>query len=702
MMLRHLLALVFWLWAVPGAAQPQEPATLVADRVLVPAGGDQLIAEGNVEVFHDGTRLSAARIAYDRASDRLTITGPIFIRTAGGEILTAERASLDARLESGLLRGARLILDERLQLAADRIDRVDSRYTQLTRSAATSCRVCDDGRPPLWEIRAQRVIHDSEARQLYFDNAQFRVYDMPIFWLPRMRLPDPTLTRATGLLIPEPRATDQLGLGIKLPYFIRLGDHRDLTLTPYLSPETMTLEARYRQAFLNGAIEVRGGVTNDTLFDTPRGYLFADGAFRLKNGGILRFDVESASDDAYLLDYGISGADRLDSALSYTRVEDRQLRRANVTVYQSLRAAEDNDRLPPLVAEAAWERRTTPPIGGTLTFGATLEGHLRTLDAGPDGLGDTLRAGATLDWHRATVTRPGLVVETRAGLRVDHYTFSDDALADDTTRAAIQLATTLRYPLIRPGPRATHVLEPVVQLAWSDLSGGAVPNEDSTTAEFDRASLLSLSRFPGEDATETGARAALGLSWARRGEGGWNSRLTFGRVLRDRAAPGFTHTSGLDGTASDWLIAAALQSPDGLALEGRTLLDDAAQVTRAEALLDWTNARINLSAGYIFLPPDTRENRTDAVREVSFDGDYRFNDNWSAGLEMRYDLAAGSPSRAGLDIGWRNECVTVDFSVSRRFTSSTSVQPTTDFGLLVGLTGFSTGRTGAAPRACQD
>lgn len=700
MIRRIALVVLLWLW--PLALAAQAPATLVADRILVQGSGNQLIAEGNVEVFHDGTRLSAARITYDRSTNQLAIIGPIFIRTAEGEILTADRASLDARLERGLLRGARLILDERLQLAADRIDRVDSRYTQLTRTAATSCKVCDDGRPPLWEIRAGRVVHDSEARQLYFEDAQFRVYDLPIFWLPRMRLPDPTLTRATGLLIPEPRATDQLGLGIKLPYFIRLGDHRDLTLTPYLSPETTTLDARYRQAYLNGLIELRGGITNDTLTDAPRGYLFAEGAFRLKDGGILRFDVESASDDAYLLDYDISGADRLDSELSYTRVEDRQMRRAHVTLYQSLRAAEDNDRLPPVVAEAAWERRTTPSIGGTLTFGGALEGHLRTLDAGPDGLGDTLRAGATLDWRRSFVTRPGLIIETEAGLRLDHYAFSDDALADDTTRTRTQLGTTLRYPLIRKGPQATHLLEPVLQFAWSDQSGGAVPNEDSSTAEFDQTSLLSLSRFPGEDATETGARAALGLSWARRGDRGWNSRLTFGRVLRDRAEPDFTHTSGLDGTASDWLIAAALESPEGLALQGRTLVDDAAQVTRAEALLDWSNARLDLTAGYIFLPPDTEEDRADPVREISFDGTYRFNENWSAGLDMRYDLAAGSPSQAGLDVGWRNECVTVDFSVSRRFTSSTSVQPTTDFGLLVGLTGFSAGRVGASPGRCQD
>ena len=425
---------------------------------------------------------------------------------------------------------------------------------------------------------------------------------MPILWLPRLRLPEPGVSRATGLLIPELRTTDQLGPGLKLPYFIRLGDHRDLTVTPYLAPESATLEARYRQAYLRGEIEVSGAVTRDSLVGGTRGYFFADGAFHLAGGTRLRFDIETASDDAYLLDYGIDDSDRLDSEISLSRITDREMRRARLTVYQSLRAAEDNDRLPPVVAEARGERRTTPAIGGTLSYGAGVQGHLRTLDAGPDGLGDALRAGVWADWYRARVTGPGLVVETRTGLRLDHYAFSPDASARDTTRATAQAAVTLRYPLIRQGPRAAHVLEPVAHLAWSDTTGGTVPNEDSITAEFDAASLFALSRFPGEDATETGPRAALGLSWARRGQAGWNSRLTFGRVLRGTENPAFTRTSGLDGTASDWLVAGALDTGTGLGLRGRALIDDDIAVTRAEALLDWRTDRLNLAAGYIFLP----------------------------------------------------------------------------------------------------
>lgn len=699
--MRRLL-LILWLILLAPMAMAQDAATLVADRVIIPPGGTRLIAEGNVEVFYDGTRLSASRIIFDEATDRLLIEGPIYIVAENGDILTATQADLDPRLENGLLRGARLILAEQLQLAANRIDRVDGRYTQLSQVAATSCHICENGDTPLWDIRASRVIHDTEERQLYFDNAQFRVVGVPIFWVPRMRLPDPTLTRATGLLIPQIRTTDQLGVGIKLPYFIRLGDHRDLTLTPYLSPNTRTLEARYRQAYLRGDLLVNTAITNDDVLSNSRGYLFAEGAFRLPDQGRLSFNIEATSDDAYLLDYGYGSQDRLESFLRYEKIADREMLTGSLTFYQTLRTGEDNDLLPPILIDASWEQRRTPGLGGTLTYGADIQGHIRSSDADVAGR-DALRLGASWDWHDSHVLPVGLVLETRLGMTLDHYSYWDDSTASDTTHARAYGAATLRYPLMRQTARATHILEPVVQLGWVGTSGTAPVNEDSTATEFDQANLLSLSRFAGEDASETGAQAAIGLSWTRQTPQGWQSRLTFGRVYRDTAANDYTHTSGLDGGASDWLLAGRLDLPSGLSLDARTLFDDNFTVTKTEARALWSGDQIDLTASYIFLPADVDEGRTNAVSEWTIDSAYQINDIWSIGFDARYDVAAGDPTMAGLEIGWQNECVTVDFSVSRRFTSSSTVQPTTDFGLSVGLNGFSAGRSGAtANHRCQN
>ena len=692
----RLLAFLFLL--IPTYAGAQGAATLVADNVSL-EDGERLIATGNIEVLYDGTRLTATQIIYDGANDRLIITGPIIIQSDDGSIFTADSATLDPKLQNGMLRGARLVLDQQLQLAANQIDQVAGRYSQLYKASVTSCQICGD-RPPLWDIRAERVIHDKEERQLYFDNAVFRVRGVPIFWIPRARLPDPTLKRATGFLIPQLRATNQLGSGIKIPYFIRIGDHRDLTLTPFFSNRTTTLEGRYRQAFLHGDLEINTAFSNDSLVrDQTRAYLFVEGAFDLGRDFQLNFDIEAVSDPAYLLDYGYSSKDRLDSAFEITRVRENDLFVGKLAYYRTLRDGESNSTLPPLVADIAYERRLRPAVGGTLTYGAHADTLARFGESAGEIGRDVSRIGASALWQNQWVHQSGLVMMAETGGRIDHYQINDDPLTESQiSRFIPHGALTLRYPLHKVSKNAHHVLEPIVSVAWSDQYGGTPPNEDSTRPALDHGNLFSTSRFSGDDAAETGFRGAVGLNWARTGHSGAQSNLTFGRVFRDQADAQFNASSGLDGFRSDWMLAGQMEFNEGIRLEAQTLVSDELLPTLTAAKLDWQNERVDLAVRYLWQASDTAL-ATAETSEWTFDAGYQFNDVWRVDLDTRYDTIINRAAYAGLEIEWRNECVTANLSVSRRFTSSTNVEPSTDFGFSVELNGFSTGRSTVGPAA---
>ncbi len=698
-MRRILALLLLLLW--PAATVAQQAATLLADHVSVDPNGT-LTASGNVEVFFDGTRLSAAQITYSKATDSLDISGPIYLSSPDGTVITANRAELSATLETGLLLSARMVLDQQLQLAAQRIDRVEGGYTQLSRVAATSCSVCD-GRPPLWDIRASRIVHDTNEHQLYIDNAVLRVRGLPIFWLPTMRMPDPTLSRATGFLIPRYRSNDLLGIGIKLPYFIKIGDHRDLTLTPYISSKTNTLEARYRQAFLNGDLAISAAVSDDALTNTDlRGYLSIDGSFSIERGYTLGFSGNVVSDAGYLQQYGYADTDRLESTLWIQRINDDGFTSADLTVYQSLLDGVSTDGLPPFVASFATEQKSAL-WGGMLRLGADADLHLRF---GPDNNGverDMARVGASVDWRRRWITGGGLVFGADTALQGDIWQIADDPLISSGYRISPSAALTVRYPLRRVAPNgAVDVLEPVAMIGWAGDFGKTVPNEDSVSAEFDAGNLFSLSRFPGDDRIETGFQAAYGVSWQHVAPDGWSGRLLFGQVVRETAGD-FTQSSGLTGTVSDILVSGQVTLNNGLNVYGRTLLDNTLSAGKTEIGAGWETAKVGLDASYIWLPADPAEDRISEVSEWTISGDYQINDVWSVGLSGRYDIANDSPVTSGLSLGWQNECVTVELSASRRYTSSTTVAPTTDYNLSVGLAGFGSGATGLSPRrACSN
>lgn len=686
---------------LPAAAQL---ASLIADRVQV-LGNSGLVAEGNVVVIYQDVRLTASRIHYDHSTGQLIVDGPITLTDASGTILIADAAALSSDLQTGLLQSARMVLDQQLQIAATEINRVGGRYTQMTKVVASSCQVCADNPVPIWSIRAARVIHDQEERQLYFHDAQLRIMDVPVMYLPRLRLPDPTVRRATGFLEPTIRSNSQIGTGIRLPYFIRMGDHADLTFSPFISAVTATLEARYRQLFRAGEITFNGAISRDSIRPgQARYFLLGSGRFDLPLDMLLRFNIEQVSDPAYLSDYSFSGKDRLRNDIGITRTRRDQYFFAELGRWETLRAAElpIADQLPALQSDMFFEQRLQPGlIGGELRLQASAQAHWR--QSSLDVLGrDQARLGAGLEWQRDWVLPYGLVASAETALAIDRFRIREDTnFAPNQVRITQGAAVALAWPLARQAANgATDVLEPIVQLAWSGQSGPDAPNEDSLMVEFDTANLFDLSRFPGFDAVETGLRANLGLTWTRHHPDGLSFTLGAGKVLRLADQGQFSAASGLDGIRSDWLLAGQVRLGDNLFAQSRALISDQFRLTKAETLVGWHAGRLKLSGGHVWVIADATENRPDATHELTLETGYRFTQSWSASFDSHFDLQARRTTKAGLGIEFRNECISIDLSLSRRFTSSGIVAPTTDIGFGVTLTGFGSGSRGPA-RNCS-
>ena len=695
-MLRIFALLAATLFFIPTLSKAQEnvPVTLVADKVWLD-GNNTLTAQGHVEILHGTTRIKATRIIYSSTDGSMRMDGPITLIDGDDVILLASSAEMDAELRNGILRSARMVLNQQLQLAAAEIHRVDGRYTQLYKTVASSCTVCANNPTPLWQIRARRIIHDQQERQLYFDDAVLRVQGIPVFYLPRLRLPDPSLKRATGFMTPRFKSTSKLGWGFKLPYFIKLGDHADVMLTPYLSTETKTLELKFRRAFRHGDISFETAFSNDDILPgRERGYFFGKGRFDLPRDYVLQFDLESTSDRAYLLDYDYSSKDRLDSAISISRARRDKLVVAELTHYHSLRSTESNQTLPTMVGNLTYHQRFEPAfIGGDANFRFETHSHYRRSNTAGNTGRDLNRASVRLDWRRSWILRNGMVAALFGQLNADYYNIRQGLPGElnghHVTPAAM---VELRWPLIKTtGSGVSHVLEPVVQLIWSDKSAANIPDEDSRMVEFDEGNLFSLSRFPGADRYERGFRANVGLTWNRYDPSGWSLGLTVGRIFRAENLGQFQAGTGIGGTSSDWLAAFQLKFPNNLSLTNRAIFDNKMSFSKNELRVAWHTDKLALGSSYIWMQAEPYENRPIDTSEWTFDTAYKLSPFWTGKLDWRYNFITGKAAYGGIGLEYRNECVKIDLSLSRRFTSSGSLTPTTNFGLTVSLTGFGNG-----------
>ena len=694
-----------WALSLSFSTASQAQSVLLADRLDLSANG-ALQASGNVQILFGSAQLTAQTIQYEPAGG-LTITGPIILTLEDGTTtIFAAAADLDADLRNGVLQSARMVLDAQMQLAASQIRRVDGRYTELRNTVASSCQICEHDPTPLWQIRAKSIIHDQEKQRLFFERARFEFRGVPIVELPRISLPDPTARRANGFLVPKLSNSDTLGLKLEIPYFVTLGDHADLTIAPLLSAETRSLKLRYRRAFRKGNIELNGAISDDSLARPARAYLFAEGQFALPRDFTLRFDIETTSDTSYLAEYGLSSKNRLDSQIAVERIRNDQLAFAEVTIFETLRGRElaFADELPSVLGEARLEQyvdMSSTTIGGLASWHVGALSRWRSSSANVNGR-DYLGLSAGANWGRTLITDNG--IELRAGLGAElraDFVAQDSNFAPSTTQFVPHAELELRYPLVKSSPNgAFHTVTPIVHLAWSERYGSAPPFEDGLLAELDPGNLFALNRMPGRDDVELGARIGAGLTWQRIGARGVTSRLVAGRIWRDEPAPQFTPVSGLSGLASDWVLGAELDVAGRVGLASSLLLDTGFSPRKADTRVFYSGDALGLAATHSWTVADPASNRTNALSQLLLDGSYDFANNWTGQGNLTYDFQARRPIEAGLGMEFANECLQVNFSLSRRFTGSGNILQNTDIGFEFAVLGFGTGSTAKAARSC--
>jgi LPS-assembly protein len=351
------------------------------------------------------------------------------------------------------------------------------------------------------------------------------------------------------------------------------------------------------------------------------------------------------------------------------------------------------------------------PLGGEGGLRLQTHNHSRTSSDpfdGPDS--DDIADGRDLGrisvqagWQNSYLLPNGVVTTVMGDLTADAYTITDDAVyAGNTTRTFANAGVELRWPLMKAGAKGSvQLIEPVAQAVWSSSDDAELPNEDSVLVEFDEGNLFSLNRFPGADAIEQGKRLNLGVIWTRYDSAGWLIGVTAGRTFREADLGQFGPGAGLQGRTSDWLAAINVDLAGTFALNARALIDDDLNLTLGEARMIYSGPQTAMAGSVIWAVPDITEDRPEATQEVTFDARQNIDPNWTAIASGRYDFVADRGSVAGLGVEYINECVRFDVSLSRRFTSSTSVTPTTDFTLSLDLIGFGGSGTGGPARTCR-
>ena len=678
---------------------PDIPALIQAQEISFDENLGIVVAKGNVEITQNDRVLQADSVSYNMRSDVVTASGNVRLVEPSGEIIFAEFAEVTGDLREAFIRDIRILMTDNSRLAGANGQRTEGNFTEVNKGVFSPCELCRDDpiRPPLWQLKAERVIHDQEDQTVRYHDAWLEIYGVPVAYTPYFEHPDPTVQRKTGFLAPTFGRSERLGFTAQTPFFWNISPDRDLTIAPiFTTDESAVFVGTYREAFSNGELEFTGSATvadrEDKVGEIDRsvfrGHVEAFGRFDIDDTWRIGFDANRASDDTYLRVYKFSDEGDLTSRLFAEGFRGRNYLSVNNFLYQGLQDGDDDGETP-IVSPLIDYNFLSQPLFWDSTF--SLDTNLLVLTR-TDGR-DSNRLSMEGGWRLPFTGPLGDRYEISALLTADGYWVNDnDPNSEEvnppgdtkdyfTGRVVPRLALNWRYPFVQVNPGFSQIVEPIAQVVLAPDGGNPrkIPDEDSVDFEFDDTNLFSINRFAGTDRVDPGQRVDYGLKWSIMGDDGAYGTAFIGQSYRFEDVDQddlFPEDSGVEDQLSDVVGRVELRPRKFLDLTYRFRADkDTFSLKRSEIGAKVGPEALNVNATYTFIDAfDSGDEVIDQREELKVRLNSRIGRYWSLFASHRRDIERDEILSWEAGIAYEDECFTVRGAFERSFFNDRDVE----------------------------
>ena len=713
---------------------PNAQLLLKADQLIYDNDAEKVTALGNVQLDYDGYNVVADRVSYNQKTRKVKAFGNVEILEPDGNRIFAQEIDLTDDFSEGFLNALRVETPDNTRFAAESAERFSDGKTVFHHGVYTACEPCRDkpDKPPIWQVKAEKVIIDGKTKTVTYRNARFELFGLPIAFLPYFSHADASVKRKSGFLVPTVGYSDKFGAWYRQPYFLVTGDSHDLTLSATgFSKQGVLGEATWRHQLENGFYTITAAGINQQnpaefksspdMNVTRRGMIGSSGRFDINPRWTFGWNVLAQSDSNFSRTYKIKDYSK------YNITNDVYLRGLHDRSYFDLSAKQYLIQQPTTLgtgtalqfnSEQALIRpvfdynyvTTESRTGGQINLDVNVTSLERNVlsqtlvvasgDDRTHGLnGDTTRVSADLGWKKTITTANGLMITPSLSARGDWTTTNGIVSAANTvttgsySRFMPTAGLEVSYPILARTENSSHVFEPIAQIfVRPDLSfSGVAPNEDAQSLVFDATTLFQRDKFSGYDRIEGGTRANVGLRYSGQFHNGLSLSGLVGQSFhlagrnpyaREDDLTNTGEESGLETARSDYVAAFAISGTTGLTLNTQARLDENSfDVKRAEAIASYTNPKFNVSSNYTFIAAQPDYGFITDRQQVGLSGSYNINDHWKAFASAQYDIQSNKLIRDTIGVSYADEC----FTFSLAFNETRSTTPGTDTSRFIGF-----------------
>ena len=714
--------------------EADSPLLLQADELVYDNDRQTVAAVGGVQVDYGGIRMVADRLVYNQRTGRLIAIGNVEIVQPDGTRVNAAEFDVTDDFRDGFVNALRIVTPDRTRFAAESATRENGEITTFNNGVYTACEPCQEHpeKPPIWQIKAQRIIWNGKEKTIRFERASFEFLGVPLATLPVFTTADPTVRRKTGFLVPRMRYAEETGFGLSIPYFLVLAPNMDLKLTGTgLTRQGFLGEAEFRHRLSNGiyTLKVAGihqmapeafEAGKQDRIHVDRGMIGSTGYFEINPRWSFGWDVMAQSDKNFSRTYGIAGfSERVRRNEVYlTGLNDRNyfdLRAMKFDVQEDTPDGSGRDEVQPWVLPSLDYEVVAPHAvaGGELAFNLNARGISRDMEdrrntaIDPDfatrGVeGKTARITAETEWKRSFVAPGGLTVTPILAAQGDvnfidtsttgPYSATGAALTGDDTyaRGMVTAGLDMRWPFLVTGPNSSHVIEPIAQVFVrpDEMGAGQLPNEDAQSFVFDTTNLFERDKFSGYDRIEGGHRANVGVRYTGTFDNGWSFFGLFGQSyhlggVNSFASPDLVNAgadSGLETDVSDFVGMAGASYQDMMDAAVRARFDEKTfEVRRAETEFGYRSLDLSASGGYAYIQAQPVYGYDTDRHEVNGKASVRLGDSWRVSGNATYDLTNKRLARNGIGLAYDDECFAIGFQFQQSRSATDALSNTVGF-----------------------
>ena len=235
-----------------------------------------IIGKGKVKIISENEVIMSDLIIINEKTNKITLPINFSYKDNINNYYFGSSGEFSNNFENGIINDVKMLLNDGSRIVGKKgfktgkIDLINKGvYSPCTSKIQIKSFIC-----PVWQVEAEKILHDREQLFLFQKHAKMRILNVPVYYLPYIVSPSPLRKkRKSGFLNPTINFSfldAQVRQTVSFPYYFAIAEDKELLLTPALNygggvDSSQRVVGVYDQLISGGSLNVT--IRSDTNFE---------------------------------------------------------------------------------------------------------------------------------------------------------------------------------------------------------------------------------------------------------------------------------------------------------------------------------------------------------------------------------------------------------------------------------------------------